>query len=63
MVLKSLIAVLMCKKLCYGATLNQITRPRTCTNFTLFLNKNTFIILFFTIHCMKVSRNCFAPDK
>ena len=62
-VLKSLIAVFMGKKSCYGETLNWNTHPKTCTNLTLFLNKNAFIIFFFTIHCMKVSRNCFAPDK
>ena len=30
----------------YGETLNKNTHPQTCTNLTLFLNKNTFIILF-----------------
>ena len=44
--LKSLNAVFMCKKSRYGETLNKNTHPRTCTNLTLFLNKNTFIILF-----------------
>ena len=61
--LKSVIAVFMCKKSRYGETLNKKTHPKTCTDLTLFLNKNTFFIFFFTIHCMKVSRNCFSPDK
>ena len=61
--LKVLIAVFMCKKSRYGETLNKNTHPKTCTILTLFLSNNTFIILFLKIHCMKVSRNCFAPDK
>ena len=61
--LKRLIAVFMLKQSRYGETLNKNTYPKTCTTLTLLLNKNTFIIPFFTINCMKVSRNCFAPDK
>ena len=30
----------------YGETLNKNTHPQTCTDLTLFLNKNAFIILF-----------------
>ena len=45
--LKSLTAVFMCKKSRYGETLNKKTHTKTCTNLTLFLNKNTIIILFF----------------
>ena len=58
--LKSLFAVFMRKKSRSGETLNN---TKTRRNLTLSLNKNTIIIYFFTIHCKKVSRNCFAPDK
>ena len=44
--LKSLIAVFMCEKSRYGETLNKNTHSKSCTNLTLFLNKNTVIILF-----------------
>ena len=48
--LKSLIAVFMCKKLRYGETLNKNTHLKTCTNLTIFLNKNTFIIVPYFFH-------------
>ena len=45
--LKSLIVVFMWEKSHYRETLNKNTHPKTCTNLTLFLNKNTFVIYFF----------------
>ena len=42
----------MIEKSRYGETLNKNTHQKTGTKLTLFLNKNTFIILFFhdTLH-------------
>ena len=61
--LKVYLQYLYGKKSRYEETLNKNTHPQTCKNLTLILKKNTFIILLFTIHSMKVLWSCFVPDK